>query len=342
MIDGKFVDVIGLSDASILEPQFKKYKDASQTIRTNEFMSAPVFNAENDLSLNVQIISRRKRNSKFAAGFTNFDEIFFHLFVTALQTKLHQILAGIAQYRTQQEVVSTIRAASVICTQRSYSDYIMNCREILPEFFGFEGVGILFRDSHTDNLFSIEDAEEEGDKEIIKVSKERARKNEHLTREEAIKDAARQYRKRSMHVYPNSLGVTGQAFHTGEIIYANKMRNLTDFLPSIDNLTPNVKDVQSLMVVPIYGHKARMVVTEHGFLQEALPPKDQALKPIAIMQFVNKTDFKQIDEYDIAKIDAMRDLLGMSIDNASEHHSIINARVGVQENMGGLTKIIED
>ena len=30
-----------------------------------------------------------------------------------------------------------------------------------------------------------------------------------------------------------------------------------------------------------------------------------------------------------AKIDAMSDLLGMSIDNACEHHSVINVKVGV-------------
>ena len=50
------------------------------------------------------------------------------------------------------------------------------------------------------------------------------------------------------------------------------------------------------------------------------------------MQFINKKDLKSIDEYDVAKIEAMRDLLGMSIDNASEHHNAINIKVGVQDN----------
>ena len=144
-------------------------------IRTNEYMTGPMFNQDGELSLNIQLISRRKRNSKFAAGFTNYDEVFLQVFVAVIQAKLHQILSSIAQVKTQKEVVSTIRAASIICTQRSYSDYIMNCREILPEYFGFEGVGILFRDQNTDNLFNIEENEEEGDKDIIKVSKERAK-----------------------------------------------------------------------------------------------------------------------------------------------------------------------
>jgi len=60
------------------------------------------------------------------------------------------------------------------------------------------------------------------------------------------------------------------------------MRSLTDFLPSVDNLTTNVKDVNSLMIVPIYGHKARMVVTDHG-VQEGLPIEEKDIKPIAII-----------------------------------------------------------
>jgi len=80
-----------------------------------------------------------------------------------------------------------------------------------------------------------------------------------MTAQEALRDAERQYRRRSKHIYPNSLGVTGQVYLTGEIVYENKITKLANFLPSIDNLTTNVKDVHSIMVVPIYGHRARMV-----------------------------------------------------------------------------------
>ena len=69
------------------------------------------------------------------------------------------------------------------------------------------------------------------------------------------KEAERQYRKRSTHVFPNSLGLTGQVFHSNQILYSNKMAKLTGFLPNIDNLTANVKDVHSLMIVPILGHR---------------------------------------------------------------------------------------
>lgn len=49
----------------------------------------------------------------------------------------------------------------------------MNCREVLPTFFGFEGVGILFRDHITNNLFTIETDEKEDEQEIIRLKREK-------------------------------------------------------------------------------------------------------------------------------------------------------------------------
>lgn len=105
---------------------------------------------------------------------------------------------------------------------------------------------------------------------MIRLKEEKQRLMQGMTQQEAVRDAERQYRKRSKHVYPNSLGVTGQAYHQGQVIYCNKMAKLTGFLPSIDNLTTNVKDVHSLMIVPIFGHRARMVQTKEHGPQESL------------------------------------------------------------------------
>jgi len=41
------------------------------------------------------------------------------------------------------------------------------------------------------------------------------------------------------------------------------MTKMSAFLPSIDNLS-DVKDVHSILIVPIYGHRAKMVRTENG------------------------------------------------------------------------------
>ena len=67
-------------------------------------------------------------------------------------------------------------------------------------------------------------------------------------------------------------------------------------------------------------------------LQEIYVNQQVFLSTIGIIQFINKSGLSAtIDEYDLARIKAMSDLLGMSIDNVVEHHSVINAKVGVQE-----------
>ena len=52
-------------------------------------MTHPILNNEGELSLNIQLLSRKKRNSKFAAGFTNFDEIFLQIISSVATAKLN-------------------------------------------------------------------------------------------------------------------------------------------------------------------------------------------------------------------------------------------------------------
>ena len=290
-------------------------------------MSFPIFDIEGETSLNIQLIPRKKKNMKFPAGFTNVDEAFLQILAAVIQAKLHQIMAQLARKRTEREVIKTIGAASVICTQRSYSDFILKCSKILPDFFGFEGVGILFRDHTNSTLFSIELDEKESEAELLKIKEQKIKNNEKLTEDEIFRDIQRQYRRRSTHVFPNSLGLTGQVFHSGQILHSNKMNKLQGYLPNIDNLAEHIKDVHNIMIVPIFGHRKTPGIQED---------KQQ---PIAIIQFINKCDLRQIDEYDLAKIDAMRDLLGMSIDNASQHHAVLNMKVGVRENFHAMNDL---
>ena len=99
---------------------------------------------------------------------------------------------------------------------------------------------------------------------------------------------------------------------------------MKNFLPSIDNVSGTVERVHQLAMVPVYGHRR---------LNEA---DDHKTTPIAILQLINKANMKAIEKYDLDKIEAMRDLIGRAIDNASEHHSVINARVGISEDLNSL------
>lgn len=60
------------------------------------------------------------------------------------------------------------------------------------------------------------------------------------------------------------------------------MKTCTSFIPSIDNLSNNVKDVSSILVMPVFGTRST--------------------KPVAILQFVNKLDFKKINNYDVVSM----------------------------------------
>ena len=113
---------------------------------------------------------------------------------------------------SQQHMVDIKRTASVISTQRSYADLIFKIKKILPEFMGFDGIGILFRDTKTDNLFTISDTIDEADLRMIKEHEEKLKRGELLSEDDKLVDFERQFREKAMHVYPNTLGVTGQVF----------------------------------------------------------------------------------------------------------------------------------
>ena len=105
VLDGRGLDVIGQRSQPMSDPLFKRSKDAARPMRTNEYISVPIFGLEGGLCLNVQVLAKRKRNSKFSAGFTMTDELLLQLFCKIIEIKLHQTLARIAQSRTQKDVV---------------------------------------------------------------------------------------------------------------------------------------------------------------------------------------------------------------------------------------------
>jgi len=41
-------------------------------------------------------------------------------------------------------------------------------KECIPQFFGFDGIGVLFRDTKTNQLFAIEDSQDDEDLDMIK------------------------------------------------------------------------------------------------------------------------------------------------------------------------------
>ena len=55
--------------------------------------------------------------------------------------------------------------------------------------------------------------------------------------------------------------------------------------------------------------------------------------PLGVIQLINKTGNRPITNYDKLKFEALQGLIGLSIDNASEQHSMLNIRVGIYQRM---------
>ena len=49
MIDGRWVDRIGVNEKDVSEPGFKKFEDLQKIVRTQEFLAFPVYNRNGDL-----------------------------------------------------------------------------------------------------------------------------------------------------------------------------------------------------------------------------------------------------------------------------------------------------
>lgn len=89
---------------------------------------------------------------------------------------------------------------------------------------------------------------------------------------------------------------------------------------NIDNLSPNVRDVRSIVVMPVFSHEDK----EIDFANR---------KPLAIFQFINKADLKEVTEFDIKKIKELAQLLGTALHNVSEQHAAVNIIVSVHDRL---------
>lgn len=110
-----------------------------------------------------------------------FDEMFFHIACKFVEVKLHELMSRHETKQHKQEVIDTIKLASVVSTQRSYADLILKMKKLIPDYLGFEGLGILFRDTKTDKLFTVQDTYKDEDLALAEVVDEKLKRGETLT-----------------------------------------------------------------------------------------------------------------------------------------------------------------
>lgn len=49
MVDGRWIDRIGINEKDVSEPAFKKFEEITKIIRTQEYLAFPIFNRNGDL-----------------------------------------------------------------------------------------------------------------------------------------------------------------------------------------------------------------------------------------------------------------------------------------------------
>ena len=159
--------------------------------------------------------------------------------------KLDKLIAEQEIGIRETEVINSITLASHIGCQRSYRDMLRAMRDALPKFFGFEGLGLLLRDTKTNELFSMSEdsrvdnkAEEPGD----------------------------EFRPGTIIMFPSSIGITGKVFKEGKVYYSNDASRDGKFSHDIDNLSP-ISEIYNFLIAPVYGFR----------------DKDKSDKPIGIV-----------------------------------------------------------
>ncbi len=109
--------------------------------------------------------------------------------------------------------------------------------DVLPKIFNFQGCGVTFVDTKSQDLFSINFLT----KDQIKAGL----KDPDIAQLNQIKDFD------SVVKYPQDTGCTGQAIATRKAVFFNKDSKSNFFVGDIDNIS-TISSVESLIVCPIY------------------------------------------------------------------------------------------
>lgn len=276
--------------------------------------------------------AKSKQNEPGSVGFPMIDQHTIHLLSNILSLKLDQLQAQKQESDMQQEVIQTIELAGTICTQRSQPELVRLLRKHLPPFFGFQGVGVLLKDQKSELMFTLNELTDECDE---KGHDHNLHAKDHIHEHETKKPDAdsaetdkkkyNELRKMEKITVPSALGMSGASQETGQILYTNNPDAEQKFQKDVDNQT-EIGNVRNLMVGPVFGHKNDHLRELHpeilneaelkerkrkGMMASDLNKPDKYFKeinhnhPIGMIQLVNKKDYRQINEYDKRKFEAI-------------------------------------
>jgi len=122
-------------------------------------------------------------------GFAMIDRQVAQILTVAINLKLDQLSSAQQRRAMEREVLDTIEIAGLLCNQRSQAELVRNIKQLLPGFFGFEEVGVMFRDVKSDLIFTMNELTKDEQEEWIKEEyRERGMNMNHVISEEDEKD----------------------------------------------------------------------------------------------------------------------------------------------------------
>ena len=170
-------------------------------------------------------MAKKKKNApQFRQGFTQVDEVFMNLVGSLFQTKVQQIMTNQDLIHARKEVITTVEVASQITTNRTYADLITTIQKYTPQYFGFDAVGIMFRDIKNGLMFTISAKLNEKEQEEADEYYEKVRSGQPITNEDRVAEFERQHKQRQQDYYSSMTGLTGTVFTTGQLMWANDMK----------------------------------------------------------------------------------------------------------------------
>ncbi|CAI2384736.1 unnamed protein product [Moneuplotes crassus] len=259
-----------------------KPDNSSYTSEVDEFSNN---GGSNNMAATVKSISITK------GGFNILDEFTFKILLEFVKKRIEIITSKKDAMIRKQTGKNLINLLGDIMRKSTLTRLIIHWKEVLPKFFGFKDVGILFYDPVKDDLCAAGE-----------INSEFSQKMVGLDSETVIR-------------FPNTIGVTGQAFKNSSVI----SRNTPNLNPIIDNIS-NQGEVANFMIGVILGDED---------------------KKAGILQFINKVGGEDVKNYDIQRFKAMRHFLGSCAENVSLTAVAINLVIMVQGKIGGVSDCLE-
>ena len=87
----------------------------------------------------------------------------------------------------------------------------------------------------------------------MQIIKHKTSTNQPLTKDERIRDLQRQLKPGTKYLFPSTAGITGEVFKSHTVQATNQMKQLKNFVNSVDNIS-RTEGLTSCLIAPLFGH----------------------------------------------------------------------------------------